>query len=108
MNWLSKFGSFLGIAPKVAIRFTAFEQFKGLLQNDKGQMTWQKNLLAGLGAGMVESILVVTPVELVKIRLQSQLQSGATAKYKGQIHGYIFRIFIFINQFFSSSTKSNI
>jgi hypothetical protein len=43
-------------------------------------------LSAGLGAGIVESILIVTPVELVKVRLQAQ-DKTKERKYKGQIHG---------------------
>jgi solute carrier family 25 citrate transporter 1 len=41
-----------GSIPKSAVRFGAFEEFKKLLVNDKGQLTASTRLLAGLGAGV--------------------------------------------------------
>jgi len=79
--------------PKIAIRFTSFEQFKQLLSDESGKMTWQRNLLAGLGAGVVESVLIVTPIELLKIRLQAQ---AGTNRYQGQFHGMIIGVVVII------------
>ncbi|EFQ92626.1 hypothetical protein PTT_10233 [Pyrenophora teres f. teres 0-1] len=61
-----------GIVPKIAIRFASFEIYKSLLALPDGSHPSQRLLLAGLAAGVTESILVVTPMEMVKIRLQSQ------------------------------------
>jgi hypothetical protein len=44
------------------------------LQGDFHWCVWilQKLTLAGLGAGATEAVAVVTPMEVVKIRLQAQ------------------------------------
>jgi solute carrier family 25 citrate transporter 1 len=63
----------LGISPKMAIRFSTFESCKAWLhpyvRSDRG-----RNFLAGLWAGTVETLLVVNPTEVVKIRMQSNFQ----------------------------------
>ncbi len=41
---------------------------------------------AGMSAGVVEAVLIVTPFEVVKTRLQQQEGRGANLKYKGAIH----------------------
>ncbi|EDU44171.1 tricarboxylate transport protein, mitochondrial precursor [Pyrenophora tritici-repentis Pt-1C-BFP] len=66
----------LGIVPKIAIRFASFETYKSLLALPDGSQSSQRLLLAGLAAGVTESILVVTPMEMVKIRLQSQKRAA--------------------------------
>ncbi len=60
------------IVPKVAVRFTAFHQLKTALPS---QSFWS-NLAAGMGAGAVEALLVVTPSEVVKIRQQERGAHG--------------------------------
>ena len=60
----------IGISPKMAIRFSSFEgSKKKLLSHMKNDTT--RNFSAGLIAGTIESLLVVNPMELIKIRLQS-------------------------------------
>ncbi|KAJ9112684.1 hypothetical protein QFC22_006186 [Naganishia vaughanmartiniae] len=59
-----------GIVPKMAIRFASFEDSEGKLK-PKGVF------LAGLLAGATEAVLVVSPMEVVKIRLQAQQHSLA-------------------------------
>ncbi|KAI3617702.1 hypothetical protein CBS9595_003611 [Malassezia furfur] len=67
-----------GIVPKMAIRFMSFEQYKGWLANrETGVTSPQGVFLAGLGAGTTEAVLVVNPMEVVKIRLQAQQHSLA-------------------------------
>lgn len=51
-----------GSIPKSAVRFGAFETFKGYLMEPNGQLSTSGKLLAGLGAGVAEAILAVTPV----------------------------------------------
>lgn len=75
-----------GSIPKSAVRFGAFEEFKRLLANDKGQLTASTRLLAGLGAGISEAILIVTPMETVKVKFIHD-QNSANPKYKGFSHG---------------------
>ncbi|KAI0740708.1 mitochondrial carrier [Earliella scabrosa] len=67
-----------GIVPKMAIRFASFEKYKGWLADRETGVTSVGNIfIAGLGAGVTEAVLVVTPMEVVKIRLQAQQHSLA-------------------------------
>ncbi|TFK45045.1 mitochondrial carrier domain-containing protein [Crucibulum laeve] len=67
-----------GIVPKMAIRFASFETYKGWLADKETGKTGVGNIfIAGLGAGTTEAVAVVTPMEVVKIRLQAQQHSLA-------------------------------
>lgn len=67
-----------GITPKMAIRFAAFETYKNALADKTtGKTATGMVFLAGLGAGVTEAVAVVTPMEVVKIRLQAQMHSLA-------------------------------
>lgn len=46
--------------------------YKGWLSNPDGSISSKATFLAGLGAGATEAVAVVTPMEVVKIRLQAQ------------------------------------
>ncbi|EMC98880.1 hypothetical protein BAUCODRAFT_383257 [Baudoinia panamericana UAMH 10762] len=78
-----------GIVPKMAIRFTSYEWYKQALSKD-GRVTGSANFLAGLAAGVTEAVAVVTPMEVVKIRLQAQHHSMAdpldVPKYRNAAH----------------------
>ena len=69
---------YTGIIPKMAIRFLSFEQYKDLLADNTplGRST-TATFTAGLMSGLTEAILVVTPAEVCKIRMQSQYHSMA-------------------------------
>lgn len=75
-----------GSIPKSAVRFGAFETFKGRLIEPNGQLSTSGKLLAGLGAGVAEAILAVTPMETVKVKFINDQRSG-NPKYKGFFHG---------------------
>lgn len=79
-----------GIVPKMAIRFTSYEWYKQLLASEGGKVSGGGNFLAGLAAGVTEAVLVVTPMEVVKIRLQAQHHSMAdpldVPKYRNAAH----------------------
>ncbi|KAI8892890.1 mitochondrial carrier domain-containing protein [Globomyces pollinis-pini] len=64
-----------GMVPKMAIRFTSYDIYKEILTDQAGNITYTGVFLAGLSAGATEAALVVTPMEVVKIRLQAQRQS---------------------------------
>ena len=67
-----------GIVPKMAIRFTSFESYKQMLADKQtGVVSGKMTFLAGLAAGVTEAVAVVTPMEVVKIRLQAQHHSMA-------------------------------
>ncbi|KZT41868.1 mitochondrial carrier [Sistotremastrum suecicum HHB10207 ss-3] len=80
-----------GIVPKMAIRFASFESYKRwLTDKNTGKASMGAIFLAGLGAGTTEAIAVVTPMEVVKIRLQAQMHSLAdpleTPRYRNAGH----------------------
>lgn len=80
-----------GIIPKMAIRFTSFEAYKQMLADkETGQVTGRATFLAGLSAGVTEAVAVVTPMEVIKIRLQAQHHSLADPldipKYRNAAH----------------------
>jgi len=74
---------YTGIVPKMAIRFVSFEQYKELLATGRDKMGYTPaqvsptaiTFTAGLFSGLTEAILVVTPAEVCKIRMQSQHHS---------------------------------
>ncbi|KAI7825877.1 mitochondrial carrier domain-containing protein [Kickxella alabastrina] len=80
-----------GIVPKMAIRFSSFEQYKSWLANpETGLVSTSSVFLAGLGAGVTEAVTVVTPMDVIKIRLQAQRHSTVdpmdVPKYRNAIH----------------------
>ncbi|KAI1376853.1 mitochondrial carrier [Hypoxylon crocopeplum] len=80
-----------GIVPKMAIRFTSFEAYKQMLADaETNVVTGRGTFLAGLAAGVTEAVAVVTPMEVVKIRLQAQHHSMADPldipKYRNAAH----------------------
>ncbi|PNS15261.1 Succinate/fumarate mitochondrial transporter [Sphaceloma murrayae] len=79
-----------GIIPKMAIRFTSYEWYKQMLANPDGTIPSRGTFLAGLAAGVTEAVAVVTPMEVIKIRLQAQHHSMAdpldVPKYRNAAH----------------------
>ncbi|ETI28135.1 hypothetical protein G647_00584 [Cladophialophora carrionii CBS 160.54] len=82
-----------GIVPKMAIRFTSYEWYKQLLADKDGKVSSQATFLAGLAAGVTEAVAVVTPMEVVKIRMQAQYHSLSdpldVPKYRSAPHALI-------------------
>ncbi|KAI1320713.1 hypothetical protein EDD11_010247 [Mortierella claussenii] len=76
----------IGNTAKAGVRFFAFDQYKQLLQDSEGKTTGFRSVLAGLGAGMTEALLVVTPSETIKTKL---IHDGNSPKpqYRGLVHG---------------------
>ena len=79
-----------GIVPKMAIRFSSFEYYKEALADSNGKTSPLGVFMAGLGAGTTESILVVSPMDVIKIRLQAQKHSMTDPldipKYRNAAH----------------------
>lgn len=85
-----------GIVPKMGIRFASFEAYKGFLADKAtGKVPTGKVFIAGLLAGATEAVMVVTPMEVIKIRLQAQLHSLSdpleVPKYRNAAHA-LYRI----------------
>lgn len=89
-----------GLAPfvthltlKYALRFGSFAFFQSSMSNSSNVSTTAapsrleslKPFLAGLSAGLVEAVVIVTPFEVVKTRLQQQ-EGRSNLKYKGAVH----------------------
>jgi solute carrier family 25 (mitochondrial citrate transporter), member 1 len=75
----------------MAIRFSSFELYKSLLANPQtGKPSTVGVFISGLGAGVTDACLVVTPMEVVKIRLQAQHHSMSdpldVPKYRNAAH----------------------
>lgn len=66
---------YTGIIPKMAIRFVSFEQYREIGNHLNGGPSTTVTFLAGLASGLTEAILIVTPAEVCKIRMQSQYHS---------------------------------
>ncbi|KAI0397941.1 mitochondrial carrier [Xylariaceae sp. FL0594] len=66
----------IGNSTKAAIRFVSFEQYKKLLADAEGNVSGPRNVLAGFGAGMTESLLAVTPTESIKTTLIDDRKSA--------------------------------
>lgn len=65
----------VGIIPKMAIRFSSYEFYRGFLKAPDGSISTGATFIAGVGAGITEACAVVNPMEVVKIRLQAQHHS---------------------------------
>lgn len=70
----------------VFFSFGGFEQIKLYLVDDNGNLSGGGKLLAGLGAGVLEAVFAVTPMETVKVRFIND-QRSANPKFKGFAHG---------------------
>ncbi|KAH7018135.1 putative tricarboxylate transporter mitochondrial carrier protein [Microdochium trichocladiopsis] len=75
----------VGNSAKAAIRFLSFEQYKRLLSDADGKISGPKNVLAGFGAGVTESLFAVTPSESIKTTLVDDRKS-AKPRLRGFLH----------------------
>ena len=79
LTWTVKNNGFLGLyrglaptlagsIPKAGIRFGLNAEFKRLLKGPDGKLNPGQNFAAGMGAGVMEAIIIVAPVETVKTK----------------------------------------
>jgi solute carrier family 25 citrate transporter 1 len=67
---------YAGSVLKFSIRFVSFEQYREWLTTfNNNERTMAITFTAGLASGLTEAIMVVTPAEVCKIRMQSQYHS---------------------------------
>ncbi|CAI9105888.1 OLC1v1004912C1 [Oldenlandia corymbosa var. corymbosa] len=73
---------------KYALRMGSNEIFKSAFKDgETGKLSLHGRLLSGFASGVVEALVVVTPFEVVKIRLQQQKGlKYELLKYKGPVH----------------------
>lgn len=63
-----------------------FEFLKNNMVDDKGKLTQVQTLLCGLGAGVAEAVIIVCPMETVKVKFIHD-QTQPNPKYKGFFNG---------------------
>ncbi|POY72652.1 hypothetical protein BMF94_4480 [Rhodotorula taiwanensis] len=77
-----------GNAAKAGVRFLTYDQIKSYLADENGRLTPERSLLAGLGAGVCEAILAVTPSETIKTKLIDDAKR-AVPRYHGLVNGTV-------------------
>lgn len=70
----------------VFCRFGSFETIRNRIGDENGQLSSGGKLLAGLGAGVCEAIIAVTPMETVKVKFINDQRSDKP-QYKSFFHG---------------------
>ncbi|SCV73177.1 BQ2448_7102 [Microbotryum intermedium] len=80
-----------GNSLKAGVRFFSYDKFKKMLVDREGKLSGSRSLLGkshstGLGAGMCEAVLAVTPSETIKTKLIDD-QKRAQPRYTGLIQG---------------------
>ncbi|KAL1764932.1 tricarboxylate transport protein, mitochondrial, partial [Sigmodon hispidus] len=75
-----------GSIPKAAVRFGTFEFLSNHMRDAQGRLDSRRGLLCGLGAGVAEAVIVVCPMETIKVKFIHD-QTSANPKYRGFFHG---------------------
>lgn len=82
-------GAFVvGNTVKASVRFLGFDSIKRALTDSEGNLTKTRGVIAGLGAGVLESIVAVTPFETIKTAMIDD-KRAAVPKYQGILKGPI-------------------
>uniref|UniRef100_A0A3B3ZXI5 Uncharacterized protein n=1 Tax=Periophthalmus magnuspinnatus TaxID=409849 RepID=A0A3B3ZXI5_9GOBI len=74
-----------GSIPKSAV-FGTFEMLSNPMRDSTGRLDNTRSLVCGLGAGIAEAILVVCPMETLKVKLIHD-QCSLRPRYRGFFHG---------------------
>nr|CAD2137746.1 unnamed protein product [Meloidogyne enterolobii] len=75
-----------GSIPKSSVRFGAFESLKSRAVDERGNLSPLLRLACGLGAGVSEAILAVTPMETIKVKFIHD-QTLEKPRFRGFLHG---------------------
>lgn len=79
----------VGNTVKASVRFLGFDLIKALLADKNGKLSGPRGVLAGLGAGLLESVVAVTPFEAIKTALIDDKQSAKPKYQNGIVSGSI-------------------
>ncbi|KAI3406132.1 CTP1 [Candida oxycetoniae] len=79
----------VGNTVKASVRFLGFDAIKNLLQDKNGKLSGPRGVLAGLGAGLLESIVAVTPFEAIKTGLIDDKQRVNPKYQNGLVSGTV-------------------
>uniref|UniRef100_A0A3Q2Z5T2 Solute carrier family 25 member 1a n=3 Tax=Hippocampus comes TaxID=109280 RepID=A0A3Q2Z5T2_HIPCM len=75
-----------GSIPKSAVRFGTFEILSNPMRDATGRLDNTRSLLCGLGAGITEAIVIVCPMETLKVKMIHD-QCSMRPRYRGFFHG---------------------
>lgn len=79
----------VGNTAKAGVRFLGFDAIKNVLRDPQtGELSGPRGIVAGLGAGLLESVVAVTPFEAIKTALIDDKQS-ANPKYHNNGRGML-------------------
>lgn len=79
----------VGNTAKAGVRFLGFDIIKNLLRDPQtGELSGPRGVIAGLGAGLLESVVAVTPFEAIKTGLIDDKQSS-NPKYHNNGRGML-------------------
>lgn len=76
----------IGNAIKAGVRFTAYDTYTNALRDAEGKISGPSTVLAGIGTGITESLVAVTPFESIKTQLIDDRKS-ASPRMHGFLHG---------------------
>ena len=79
----------VGNTAKAGIRFLGYDAIRNILRDEKtGELSGPRGVIAGLGAGLLESVVAVTPFEAIKTTLIDDKRSS-TPKYQQNGRGML-------------------
>lgn len=79
----------VGNTVKASVRFLGFDSIKAALVDKDGKLSGPRGVIAGLGAGLLESVLAVTPFEAIKTALIDDKQTSKPKYQNGLISGSV-------------------
>jgi len=79
----------VGNTVKASVRFLGFDYIKSLLLDHNGKLSGPRGVIAGLGAGLLESVVAVTPFEAIKTALIDDKQTLKPKYQDGLLSGTI-------------------
>lgn len=79
----------VGNTAKASVRFLGFDYIKSLLADRNGKLSGPRGVIAGLGAGLLESVVAVTPFEAIKTALIDDKQTAKPKYQNGLVSGTV-------------------
>lgn len=76
----------IGNTAKAGVRFLGFDAIKEALRDENGHLSKTRGAIAGLGAGVLESVIAVTPFETIKTAMIDDKQTK-NPQYQGLVKG---------------------
>ncbi|OAP53718.1 Tricarboxylate transport protein [Fonsecaea erecta] len=74
----------IGATGKAGVRFLCFDTIKALLADSNGRVSFARGVLAGMCAGVAESVVALTPTERIKTAMIDD--SKGARRFRGGFH----------------------